>query len=130
MTAERFRVIGSCSDHVPELEAQPVTPPRLLELLIDVGLRDGLGDDVEMMQQIGGELEQQLVMQLRVVPGGLEQSYPESARADSEGAQHSRQRNTLVDPAACGAWRRGTGWALRDWLRARGHEPRMTDLPG
>jgi len=36
----------------------------------------------------------------------------------------------LMDPAACGAWRRGTGWALRDWLRARGHEPAMTDLPG
>jgi NADH pyrophosphatase NudC (nudix superfamily) len=36
----------------------------------------------------------------------------------------------LVDPAACGAWRRGTGWALRDWLRARGHDPVMTDLPG
>ena len=30
----------------------------------------------------------------------------------------------------CGAWRAGTGWALRDWLRARGHEPVMTDLPG
>ena len=36
----------------------------------------------------------------------------------------------LVEPAACGAWRAGTGWALRDWLRARGHEPAMTDLPG
>jgi NAD+ diphosphatase len=36
----------------------------------------------------------------------------------------------LVEPAACGAWRAGTGWALRDWLRARGHEPVMTDLPG
>ena len=36
----------------------------------------------------------------------------------------------LVEPAACGAWRAGTGWALRDWLRARGYEPAMTDLPG
>jgi NADH pyrophosphatase NudC (nudix superfamily) len=36
----------------------------------------------------------------------------------------------LVEPAACGAWRRDTGLALRDWLRARGHEPVMTDLPG
>ena len=36
----------------------------------------------------------------------------------------------LVEPAQCGAWRAGTGWALRDWLRARGHEPAMTDLPG
>ena len=36
----------------------------------------------------------------------------------------------LVEPAACGAWRAGTGWALRDWLRARGHEPVMSDLPG
>jgi hypothetical protein len=79
VTAERFRVVRSCSDHVPELEAQPVTPPRLLELLIDVGLRDSLGNDVEMMQQVGGELEQQLVMQLRVVPCGLEQAYPEPA---------------------------------------------------
>lgn len=36
----------------------------------------------------------------------------------------------LVEPAHCGAWRAGTGWALRDWLRERGHEPVMTDLPG
>ena len=36
----------------------------------------------------------------------------------------------LVEPAQCGAWRAGTGWALRDWLRERGHEPVMTDLPG
>ena len=36
----------------------------------------------------------------------------------------------LVEPAQCGSWRAGTGWALRDWLRARGYEPAMTDLPG
>jgi len=36
----------------------------------------------------------------------------------------------LVEPSQCRAWRAGTGWALRDWLRARGHEPVMTDLPG
>jgi NADH pyrophosphatase NudC (nudix superfamily) len=36
----------------------------------------------------------------------------------------------LVDPAQCTAWRAGTGFALRDWLRSRGFEPRMTDLPG
>jgi NAD+ diphosphatase len=36
----------------------------------------------------------------------------------------------LVEPSQCGAWRAGTGWALRDWLRTRGHEPAMTDLPG
>ena len=36
----------------------------------------------------------------------------------------------LVEPAQCGAWRAGTGWALRDWLLARGHQPVMTDLPG
>lgn len=36
----------------------------------------------------------------------------------------------LVELSQCGAWRAGTGWALRDWLRARGYEPAMTDLPG
>jgi NAD+ diphosphatase len=36
----------------------------------------------------------------------------------------------LVEPADCTAWRAGTGWALRDWLRSRGFEPRMTDRPG
>ena len=35
-----------------------------------------------------------------------------------------------VDPAVCTAWRAGTGFALRDWLRSRGFEPRMTDRPG
>ena len=36
----------------------------------------------------------------------------------------------LVEPAHCTAWRAGTGFALRDWLRSRGFEPRMTDRPG
>jgi NAD+ diphosphatase len=36
----------------------------------------------------------------------------------------------LVEPSQCTAWRAGTGLALRDWLRSRGFEPRMTDLPG
>ena len=33
-----------------------------------------------------------------------------------------------MDAADCRAWRAGTGWALRDWLRAKGFEPEMTDL--
>jgi NAD+ diphosphatase len=36
----------------------------------------------------------------------------------------------LVEPSQCTAWRAGTGFALRDWLRSRGFEPQMTDLPG
>ncbi len=35
-----------------------------------------------------------------------------------------------IDPAQCGSWWAGTGLALRDWLVARGHDPKMTDLPG
>lgn len=35
-----------------------------------------------------------------------------------------------IEPAECGAWMAGTGPALRDWLRSRGFEPKMTDLPG
>jgi len=35
-----------------------------------------------------------------------------------------------VEIADCTAWRAGTGFALRDWLRSRGFEPRMTDRPG
>ena len=35
-----------------------------------------------------------------------------------------------VPLAECTAWRAGTGFALRDWLRSRGFEPRMTDRPG
>jgi len=36
----------------------------------------------------------------------------------------------FVELADCTAWRAGTGFALRDWLRSRGFEPRMTDRPG
>jgi NAD+ diphosphatase len=36
----------------------------------------------------------------------------------------------LIAPAECGSWKVGTGLALRDWLRGRGFEPVMTDLPG
>jgi NAD+ diphosphatase len=36
----------------------------------------------------------------------------------------------LIEPAQCGAWRAGTGLALQAWLRRRGFEPVMTDLPG
>jgi NAD+ diphosphatase len=35
-----------------------------------------------------------------------------------------------VELAQCGSWWAGTGLALRDWLVARGFDPRMTDLPG
>ena len=35
-----------------------------------------------------------------------------------------------VEPSRCGAWKAGTGIALRDWLRSRGFEPEMTELPG
>ena len=35
-----------------------------------------------------------------------------------------------VEPSRCGAWKAGTGLALRDWLRSRGFEPEMTELPG
>ncbi|WP_394821440.1 NUDIX domain-containing protein [Pendulispora albinea] len=30
----------------------------------------------------------------------------------------------------CRAWPAGTGFALRDWLRSRGHEPEMIDISG
>jgi NAD+ diphosphatase len=36
----------------------------------------------------------------------------------------------LVALDDCTAWRAGTGFALRDWLRGRGFEPYMTDRPG
>jgi NADH pyrophosphatase NudC (nudix superfamily) len=36
----------------------------------------------------------------------------------------------LIEPAKCRAWNAGTGLALRDWLRSRGFEPEMTELPG
>jgi NADH pyrophosphatase NudC (nudix superfamily) len=35
-----------------------------------------------------------------------------------------------VELARCTAWKAGTGLALRDWLRSRGFEPEMTELPG
>ena len=35
-----------------------------------------------------------------------------------------------IEPAKCRAWKAGTGLALRDWLRGRGFEPEMTELPG
>ena len=35
-----------------------------------------------------------------------------------------------IEPAHCRAWKAGTGLALRDWLRGRGFEPEMTELPG
>jgi NAD+ diphosphatase len=36
----------------------------------------------------------------------------------------------LFDPAAVRCWRAGTGYALADFLRARGHEPQFIELPG
>ena len=35
-----------------------------------------------------------------------------------------------IEPAKCRTWAQGTGLALRDWLRSRGFEPEMTELPG
>jgi NADH pyrophosphatase NudC (nudix superfamily) len=35
----------------------------------------------------------------------------------------------LMDPADVRCWRAGTGYALADWLRSRGHEPRFIELP-
>ena len=34
-----------------------------------------------------------------------------------------------VAPEQCRVWPAGTGFALRDWLRAHGHEPQMMSLP-
>ena len=36
----------------------------------------------------------------------------------------------LFAPADVRCWRAGTGLALAQWLRARGHEPRFIELPG
>ncbi len=36
----------------------------------------------------------------------------------------------LYTPASVRCWRAGTGYALADWLRSRGHEPSFVDLPG
>ena len=35
----------------------------------------------------------------------------------------------LVPPEKCVVWPTGTGYALRDWLRTRGIEPTMIELP-
>jgi NADH pyrophosphatase NudC (nudix superfamily) len=35
----------------------------------------------------------------------------------------------LLDPADVRCWRSGTGQALADWLRGRGHEPQFFDWP-
>jgi len=35
----------------------------------------------------------------------------------------------LFAPAEVRCWRAGTGVALADWLRSRGHEPQFLDLP-
>jgi len=36
----------------------------------------------------------------------------------------------LFAPADIRCWRAGTGYALADWLQARGHDPQFIDLPG
>jgi NADH pyrophosphatase NudC (nudix superfamily) len=36
----------------------------------------------------------------------------------------------LFAPAEVRCWRAGTGFALAQWLRSRGHQPRFIDLPG
>ncbi len=36
----------------------------------------------------------------------------------------------LFTPTSVHCWRAGTGYALADWLRSRGHEPSFVDLPG
>ena len=35
----------------------------------------------------------------------------------------------LFAPEAVRCWRAGTGYALADWLRTRGHEPRFIEFP-
>ena len=35
----------------------------------------------------------------------------------------------LFEPADVRCWRAGTGYALADWLRSRGHEPQFIELP-
>ena len=37
--------------------------------------------------------------------------------------------NKLMQPQDIRCWRAGTGYALADWLRLRGHEPQFIDLP-
>ena len=36
----------------------------------------------------------------------------------------------LFAPQDVRCWRAGTGYALADWLRSRGHEPQFVELPG
>jgi NAD+ diphosphatase len=36
----------------------------------------------------------------------------------------------LFRPDSVKCWRAGTGYALADWLRSRGHEPQFVELPG
>ncbi len=36
----------------------------------------------------------------------------------------------LFAPQDVRCWRAGTGFALADWLRAQGHEPKFIELPG
>jgi NAD+ diphosphatase len=36
----------------------------------------------------------------------------------------------LFEPQAVRCWRAGTGYALADWLRSRGHDPQFVDFPG
>jgi NADH pyrophosphatase NudC (nudix superfamily) len=36
----------------------------------------------------------------------------------------------LFTPESVRCWRAGTGYALADWLRSRGHTPQWIDLPG
>jgi NAD+ diphosphatase len=35
-----------------------------------------------------------------------------------------------IEPSKCRTWAQGTGPALRDWLRSRGFEPEVMELPG
>ena len=35
----------------------------------------------------------------------------------------------LMQPQDIRCWRAGTGYAMADWLRSRGHEPQFIDLP-
>ena len=35
-----------------------------------------------------------------------------------------------IEPANCRTWAQGTGLALRDWLRSRGFEPEVMEVPG
>jgi NAD+ diphosphatase len=35
----------------------------------------------------------------------------------------------LFTPQTVRCWRAGTGYALADWLRSRGHEPQFIELP-